>query len=101
VALSDEEALNRILAVDLSSGFIWAELNDQVNHWIERINEHNILTVCSYPFIMHKKQLFYALRMGINMLRDIIPGQKENWKIVLRKHMSSGKYRYRRSLETI
>jgi len=42
VAISDEEALNRILAVDLSSGFIWGELNDQVNHWIERINEHNI-----------------------------------------------------------
>jgi hypothetical protein len=37
-----EEALNEILAVDLSSGFIWAELNDQVTKWIERINEHKI-----------------------------------------------------------
>ena len=34
-----EEVLNEILAVDLSSGFIWAELNDQVTKWIERINE--------------------------------------------------------------
>jgi hypothetical protein len=37
-----EEALNEILAVDLSSGFIWAELNDQVSKWIERINEYGI-----------------------------------------------------------
>jgi hypothetical protein len=39
-ALLTEESLNKILAVDLSSGFIWSELNDQVNRWIERINEH-------------------------------------------------------------
>jgi hypothetical protein len=37
-----EESLNEILAVDLSSGFIWAELNDQVSKWIERINEYGI-----------------------------------------------------------
>ena len=40
--LVNEEVLNEILAVDLSSGFIWAELNDQVTKWIERINEHGI-----------------------------------------------------------
>jgi len=37
-----EETLNEILAVDLSSGFIWAELNDQVTKWIERINQYGI-----------------------------------------------------------
>ncbi|MDL1985977.1 MAG: hypothetical protein LWX54_17700 [Deltaproteobacteria bacterium] len=37
-----EETLNEILAVDLSSGFIWSELNDQVSKWIERINEYGI-----------------------------------------------------------
>ena len=37
-----EESLNEILAVDLSSGFIWSELNDQVSKWIERINEYGI-----------------------------------------------------------
>ncbi|MEA1934687.1 MAG: hypothetical protein U9N60_09720 [Thermodesulfobacteriota bacterium] len=37
-----EETLNEILAVDLSSGFIWAELSDQVTKWIERINEYGI-----------------------------------------------------------
>ncbi len=40
--ISDEEILNKILAVDISSGFIWGELSDQVNRWIERINEHGI-----------------------------------------------------------
>jgi AAA+ ATPase superfamily predicted ATPase len=38
--ISDENSLNEILAVDLSSGFIWGELSDQVERWIERINEH-------------------------------------------------------------
>jgi hypothetical protein len=40
--LTDETVLNEMLAVDLSSGFIWGELNDQVSRWIARINEHNI-----------------------------------------------------------
>jgi hypothetical protein len=40
--LRDEERVNAMLAVDLSSGFIWAELNDQVTRWIERINEYGI-----------------------------------------------------------
>ena len=31
-----------MLAVDLSSGFIWGELNDQVSRWIERINDYGI-----------------------------------------------------------
>jgi hypothetical protein len=41
-AITDEDVLNKILAVDLSSGFIWGELNDQVTRWIERINEYGI-----------------------------------------------------------
>ena len=40
--LVSEERINEILAVDLSAGFIWGELNDQVERWIERINEHGI-----------------------------------------------------------
>ncbi len=40
--ISDEETLNRILAVDISSGFIWGELHDQVTRWIQRINEKGI-----------------------------------------------------------
>ncbi|KPA16916.1 ATPase domain protein, prokaryote domain protein, partial [Candidatus Magnetomorum sp. HK-1] len=42
IELDSEEALNRILAIDLSSGFIYAELRDQVIKWIERLNDHNI-----------------------------------------------------------
>ncbi len=40
--IGSEKTLNEMLAVDLSSGFIWAELNDQVTKWIERINEYGI-----------------------------------------------------------
>jgi len=40
--LSDEETLNEILAVDITSGFIWGELHDQVTRWTERINDQNI-----------------------------------------------------------
>ncbi len=40
--LESEEQINEMLAVDLSSGFIWGELSEQVNRWIERINEHGI-----------------------------------------------------------
>ncbi len=40
--LFDEKTLSEILAVDLSSGFIWGELNDQVSRWIDRINEQRI-----------------------------------------------------------
>ena len=40
--VSNEETLNSLLAIDLSSGFIWNELSDQVNRWIERINDYGI-----------------------------------------------------------
>jgi len=36
--LADEETLNKMLAVDISSGFIWGELHDQVTRWIERLS---------------------------------------------------------------
>lgn len=42
IALSNEDIINNVLAVDISSGFIWAELYGQVEGWIERVNEHNI-----------------------------------------------------------
>jgi len=40
--LNNEEAINKILAIDLSSGFIYQELRDQVIKWIERLNDNNI-----------------------------------------------------------
>jgi len=41
-AINNEKDLNRMLAIDISSGFIWMELSDQVNRWIERVNEYGI-----------------------------------------------------------
>ncbi|MDL1964572.1 MAG: hypothetical protein LWW98_09645 [Deltaproteobacteria bacterium] len=64
--IASEETLNEILAVDLSSGFIWAELNDQVTKWIERINEHKITKWILY---------LYALEEGDRLDLDRI--QKE------------------------
>ncbi|MCP4221022.1 MAG: hypothetical protein GY765_40710 [bacterium] len=40
--LENEEALNKILAVDISSGFIWGDLHEQVMRWITRLNDYNI-----------------------------------------------------------
>ncbi|MEN8218409.1 MAG: hypothetical protein ABFS56_18975 [Pseudomonadota bacterium] len=41
-SLANEDDLNTILAIDLSSGFIWGELSDQISRWLERINEYGI-----------------------------------------------------------
>ncbi|MCF8109198.1 MAG: hypothetical protein K9J81_09420 [Desulfohalobiaceae bacterium] len=41
-SIENEDQMNDLLAVDLSSGFIWGELSDQVQRWIERINEYGI-----------------------------------------------------------
>ena len=47
-AIHSEKDLNGLLAVDLSSGFIWGELSDQVNRWIERINSSGITKAVLY-----------------------------------------------------
>ncbi len=52
--LDSEDAVNHILAVDLSSGFIWAELNDQVMRWIERINEYGITKWVLYLSVLEE-----------------------------------------------
>ncbi len=46
--IHSEKDLNNFLAVDLSSGFIWGELSDQVNRWIERINSSGITKAVLY-----------------------------------------------------
>jgi len=40
--LDCEEAINKVLAIDLSSGFIYQELRDQVLKWVDRLNDYNI-----------------------------------------------------------
>lgn len=37
-----EADVNDILAIDITSGFIWGELSDQLHKWITRINQSNI-----------------------------------------------------------
>jgi len=41
-SINNIDDLNDILAVDISSGFIWGELCDQVKRWTARINEYHI-----------------------------------------------------------
>ncbi len=40
--IPSEEALNKLLAVDITSGFIWGELSEQVSRWVARVNEYGI-----------------------------------------------------------
>ena len=52
--INSEKALNEILAIDLSSGFIWGELSDQVNRWIERVNKSGITKSVLYLSALEK-----------------------------------------------
>ncbi len=52
--ISNEKELNQIMAVDISSGFIWGELHDQVTRWIERINEHGITKQILFLSVLDK-----------------------------------------------
>ena len=65
--ITTEEDLNEILAVDLSSGFIWSELNDQVSKWIERINEHGIT-----KWILYLSALEKGERLDIERIREVL-----------------------------
>ena len=62
--LQDEETINEMLAVDLSSGFIWGELNDQVNRWIERINEYGIT-----KWVLYLSALEEGDRLDLNRIQ--------------------------------
>jgi hypothetical protein len=53
-ALTDEDTLNEILSVDITSGFIWGELNNQVTRWIERMNDHKITKWVLYLSVLEE-----------------------------------------------
>ena len=53
--MDSEEALNETPAVDLSTGFIWGELSDQVNRWIERINQSGITKSVLYLSVLENE----------------------------------------------
>ena len=56
IEIDSEEALNRIIAIDLSSGFIYQELRDQVVKWIERLNDYNITKWILYLASLEKEE---------------------------------------------
>jgi hypothetical protein len=68
-ALNDEETLNELLAIDLSSGFIWAELHNQVTRWIARINEYGIT-----KWILYLAAIEEEPRINLNRI------QQELWR---------------------
>ncbi|MBF0202689.1 MAG: hypothetical protein HQK66_15585, partial [Desulfamplus sp.] len=63
--LVSEERINEVLAVDLSSGFIWAELHEQVTRWIERINEHGIT-----KWVLYLSALEEGDRIDLNRIQQ-------------------------------
>ncbi len=78
-AILTEEDLNNILAVDLSSGFIWAELNDQVTRWIERINDSKIT-----KWILYLSALEKGERLDLERIQQAIL-KEENKHVTLDK----------------
>jgi len=67
--VSDEKALNKILAVDITSGFIWGELNDQVTRWIERINGHKITKWILYLSALEENGEGDGRRLNLERIR--------------------------------
>ncbi len=79
-----EEALNEILAVDISTGFIWDELYSQVTRWISRINEHGITKWILYLAALEEKKRIDLKRIqeelwrqekkevDLEMIRDVL-----------------------------
>lgn len=65
--IANEKALNQALAIDISSGFIWGELSDQVNRWIERINQHGIT-----KWILYLSALEEEERIDINRIQETL-----------------------------
>ena len=82
--IRDEETINNLLAVDLSSGFIWAELNDQVTQWIRRTNRHGITKWVMYLSALEEderirperiqQQLLEkeGSRVSVEVIRDVL-----------------------------
>ncbi|KPA10034.1 ATPase domain protein, prokaryote domain protein [Candidatus Magnetomorum sp. HK-1] len=82
--LTTEKAINKIMAVDVSSGFIWGELHDQVMRWINRINDVGITKWVLYlsatcegdkiePELI-KKQLFKkeGKDVSVDKIKDVL-----------------------------
>jgi hypothetical protein len=73
--LVDEEAINTVLAVDISAGFIWAELYEQVNSWIARINQVGIT-----KWILYLSALETEERINLRRIQQVL--QEREGKVV-------------------
>lgn len=83
-AIPDEAAVNNLLGVDLSSGFIWAELNDQVMRWIQRVNDYEITKWVLYLSALEEGEWIDPARIqqhlrdkegkevGLDLIRDVL-----------------------------
>ena len=54
--LTSEKAVNEVLAIDMSSGFIYSELREQVIRWIEKINDFGITKWVLYLAALEKEE---------------------------------------------
>ncbi|CAN2039272.1 ATPase domain protein, prokaryote domain protein [Candidatus Magnetomoraceae bacterium gMMP-15] len=71
IELDSEKALNKVLAIDLSSGFIYQELREQVMKWIERLNDHNIT-----KWILYLAALDEEERIDVKRIRKELKKQE-------------------------
>jgi len=84
VTLDSEDVLNKILTIDICSGFIWGELSDQINRWINRINKHGITKWILYlaalddnieidiEAIQVQLQKKEGIKVSIDEIRDVL-----------------------------
>jgi hypothetical protein len=68
--LTSEEAINKILAIDLSAGFIYGELRDQVIKWIKRLNDQNITKWILYLSALEKEERIHPERIQKELKRQ-------------------------------
>jgi hypothetical protein len=68
--LKSEEIINKILAVDLSAGFIYGELRDQVMKWIKRLNDQNITKWILYLSALEKEERINPERIQKELKRQ-------------------------------
>ena len=54
--LTSEKAINEILGIDISSGFIYQELREQVIQWIERVNDYGVTKWVLYLAALEENQ---------------------------------------------
>jgi len=70
----DDDIINNLLALDISSGFIWAKLSDQVSGWIRRINDQNITKWILYLSALEEKEdiCLERIQQELETIREVL-----------------------------